>query len=152
LLLNQVNIPAANIYPVPVDLPPAEAANEYESTIKKVFDEEPICFDLMLLGLGENGHTASLFPGTDVVFENTRLVKEVYVEEQKMFRITMTAKLINQSYNIMFLLEGDGKAEVLKTILTTPYQPDKYPAQIIKPVNGNLYWFVDKKAAALLPG
>ena len=152
LLLNHITIPAANIYPIPVDMSPADAANDYEKTINNFFKEEAPRFDLILLGLGENGHTASLFPGTEVVFEKSRLVKEVYVDEQKMFRITMTAPLINQAYNIMFLMEGAGKAEILNTVLNTAYQPEKYPAQLIKPVNGNLYWYMDQKAAALLPG
>jgi 6-phosphogluconolactonase len=147
-LLDHIDIPSLNIHPIPVDLPPAEAAHEYENTIRNFFHEEAPCFDLILLGLGENGHTASLFPGTDVVSENERLVKEVYLAEQKMFRITMTAILINQAYNIVFLVEGEGKAVILDTVLNTSYQPDKYPAQLIIPVNGNLYWFVDKTAAS----
>jgi 6-phosphogluconolactonase len=149
--LLHIVIPADHIYPIPVNLQSAIAASEYESTIKNFFKEEPPRFDLILLGLGINGHTASLFPWNDVVPDNTRLVKEVYVVEQKMFRITMTAPLINHAYNIIFLVSGDDKAEILNTVLTTSYQPDKYPAQLIKPVNGNLYWYVDSHAAALLP-
>jgi 6-phosphogluconolactonase len=151
LLLNHVPIPAINIHPIPVDLKPEESAKEYEKTIKKLFDKESPCFDLIFLGLGEDGHTASLFPGTDVVFENKKLVKEVYVEEQSMYRITMTPALINQAHNIVFLVEGEKKAKILKTILTEPRQTNKFPAQIIQPEKGNLYWFLDKKAAALLP-
>jgi 6-phosphogluconolactonase len=150
-LLNHIAIPADHIYPIPVNLQSAIAAGEYESTIKNFFKEEPPRFDLILLGLGINGHTASLFPWNDVVPDNTRLVKEVYVVEQKMFRITMTAPLINHAYNIIFLVSGDDKAEILNKVLTASYQPDKYPAQLIKPVNGNLCWYVDRQAAALLP-
>ncbi len=151
-LLDHVDIPAINIYPVPVDAEPAVAAEKYEASIKKFFGEQTPRFDFMLLGLGENGHTASLFPGTDVVFENRRLVKEVYVAEQHMFRITMTTALINKANNIIFLVEGENKAAILKTILSGTKQPDKFPAQIIEAEEGNLYWMVDKKAAALLPG
>jgi len=147
LLLDHVAIPSANINPVAVDLPPADAAKAYEGTIKKLFDKDAPRFDLILLGLGENGHTASLFPGTDVLTDHTHLVKEVYVTEQKMFRITMTADLINEAYNIIFLVEGESKADIVNTVLSATYQPDTYPAQLIKPVNGNLYWFMDKKAA-----
>jgi 6-phosphogluconolactonase len=150
LLLDNIEMPSSNIYPVPVDLEPADAADKYEQSIKDFFTGEAPIFDLILLGLGENGHTASLFPGTPVIAEKTRLVKEVYVDEQKMYRVTMTAGLINQARDIIFLLEGDGKAQVFKTILTAPYQPDTYPAQLIKPVDGNLYWFADKKAARLV--
>jgi 6-phosphogluconolactonase len=150
LLLDHIDIPPLNINPIPVDIPPAAAAKEYEQTIKKLFDKEPPCFDLILLGLGENGHTASLFPDTDVLLEHNHLVKEVYVDEQKMFRITMTADLINLAHNILFLVEGEKKSEILKAVLQDTAQLGKYPAQLIKPVNGDLYWFMDKKAAMLL--
>jgi 6-phosphogluconolactonase len=151
LLLDHIDIPSININPVPVDFEPGEAAEKYETTIKKFFGEDAPRFDLIFLGLGENGHTASLFPGSDVVFENKRMVIEVYVSEQQMFRITMTPLLINKAHNIIFLVEGEKKAEILKTVLNDQYQPDKFPAQVIKAEDGNLYWFVDKKAAALLP-
>ncbi|MEO7309124.1 MAG: 6-phosphogluconolactonase [Chitinophagaceae bacterium] len=151
LLLDHIDIPAININPIPVDVAPARAAEAYEIIIKKFFGEAIPRFDLILLGLGENGHTASLFPGTDVVFENTRLIKEVYVAEQNMFRITMTPGLINNAHNIIFLVVGESKAAILKTILSGARQPDKFPAQIIKAKDGSLYWFIDKNAAALLP-
>lgn len=151
LLLDHINIPAININPIPVDLEPDEAAKKYEGVITKFFGKETPRFDLIFLGLGENGHTASLFPGSDVVFENTRLVREVYVTEQRMYRITMTPPLINKAHNIVFLVEGENKAEILKTVLIGPQQPDKFPAQVINAEDGDLYWLVDKKAAALLP-
>ena len=108
-------------------------------------------FDLILLGLGENGHTASLFPCTEIIKEQTAGIREVYVEEEKMFRISMTPYLLNLSHNIIFLVTGKAKAEILDTVLNASYQPDKYPAQLIKPTDGNLYWFVDNEAAVLLP-
>ena len=148
LLLDKIDIPAANIHVTPVNLSPAEAANKYEQDLKDFFKNKPPQFDLIFLGLGENAHTASLFPGTEVLHEKDRWVKEVYVEEQKMYRVTMTEPLINQAHNIIFLVTGKAKAEVLHTIFNSPYQPEKYPAQLIKPVNGNLYWFVDEAAAA----
>jgi 6-phosphogluconolactonase len=148
LLLNNINIPPENIYPIPVNLPPAEAAIQYEEQIRYYFNGNLPIFDLIFLGLGENAHTASLFPGTEVLHEKKHWVKEVYVEEQKMYRVTMTAKLINKARNIVFLVTGEKKAAVLKTILDSPYQPEIYPAQLIKPIDGNLYWYVDKEAAA----
>ncbi len=152
LLLAHVAIPSSNIYPIPVELSPAEAAMEYEKTIQKFFQDETPHYDIILLGLGENGHTASIFPYTDVISENTRLIKEIYVAEQNMFRITMTANLINQAHHIVFLVTGKNKAKVLNQVLDGPYQPSKYPAQLIKPIYGRLYWFIDTEAAALLPG
>jgi 6-phosphogluconolactonase len=150
LLLDKVNIPLLNSFPIPVNLPPEKAALQYEQTITSFFGKDAPVFDLILLGLGENAHTASLFPGTNILTEQNRLVKEVYVEEQKMFRVTMTAPLINRAKNIAFLLTGQAKAEVLKTVLTAPYQPNKYPAQLIKPTNGKLFWLVDEEAASLV--
>jgi len=150
LLLDKVAVPWLNIFTISVNLSPDEAALQYEQTIQSFFSNEEPAFDLILLGLGENAHTASLFPGTEVIEEQKHLVKAVYVDEQKMFRITMTAPLINQAHNIAFLLTGKSKAEALKTVLTQPYQPNKYPAQLIKPVNGKLFWLLDEDAASLL--
>ncbi|MEO7264420.1 MAG: 6-phosphogluconolactonase [Ferruginibacter sp.] len=151
LLLDKIDIPASNIHIIPVNLPPAEAACQYEKIVKEFFKDEPMRFDLILLGLGENGHTASLFPGTEIIKEQTAGVREVYVEEEKMSRISMTPYLLNLSHNIIFLVTGKAKAEILNTVLHDAYQPDKYPAQLIKPADGNLYWFVDNEAAAMLP-
>ena len=151
LLLDKVNIPAANIFPIPVNLEPAaEAANAYEQTLKNFFGGGLPQFDLIMLGIGENAHTASLFPGTSVINEKKEWVSALYVDEVKMYRVTMTVPVINNARNVLFLAAGSSKAEVLRTILASPYQPEKYPAQLISPVNGNLFWFLDKKAAALL--
>jgi 6-phosphogluconolactonase len=146
-LLDKVAIPPANIHIIPVDLTPAEAAHKYEKEIKDFFGDEPLQFDLVLLGLGENGHTASLFPGNKLLNEKAEGVREVYVEEEKMSRVTMTAPLINQAHHILFLVSGRNKAEILEHIMWSPYQPEKYPAQLIKPEHGNLRWFADNAAA-----
>jgi len=146
-LLNEVNIPPSNIHIIPVNLPPSEAAKKYEKEINDFFGVGPRQFDLILLGLGENGHTASLFPGTKILNEQAEGVREVYVEEEKNFRITMTAPLINQSHHILFLVTGKNKAEILENIMWAPYQPQKYPAQLIKPLEGDLRWFADSAAA-----
>jgi 6-phosphogluconolactonase len=150
LLLSKVAVPKSNIFRIPVNLAPAEAAANYEKTINDFFEVESPNFDLILLGLGENGHTASLFPGTEVVNEQGKGVREVYVKEENTFRITMTAPLINSAHHILFLVTGEKKAIILKKVLTGSYQPDKYPAQFIKPVNGDLFWFVDSAAASLM--
>ena len=149
-LLDRVDIPPSNIYPVPVNLPPAKGAAAYENSIKEFFGNEQPCFDLILLGLGENGHTASLFPGTDIISDHTHLIKEVFVPEQKMYRITMTADMINKAENVIFLVAGEEKAAILNTILTHTYEPALFPAQLIKPDHGKLYWFVDNKASMYL--
>ncbi len=150
IVLDQVAIPLENIYPIPVGIDPALSAKKYESTINHFFGTEALSFDLIFLGLGENGHTASLFPESAIIHEKTQLLREVYVPEQHMFRITMTPLLINQAHTIIFLVEGENKAAILNTVLNGSLQPDKYPAQIITAEKGKLYWFIDKKAAALL--
>lgn len=150
LLLDHLTIPSKNIFPIPVNISPDLAAKKYEITIQKFFGKETPRFDLIFLGLGEDGHTASLFPGSDIVFEKNKLIREVYVADQKMYRITMTAVLINKANNIVFLVEGKNKAAILNTVLNAPRNPEKFPAQIIHADAGYLYWYVDEKAAALL--
>lgn len=148
--LDQMPVAPAHIFRIPVNLQPQDAARTYQKEIEDFFGSHPRRFDLMLLGLGENGHTASLFPGTPVVHEQVEGVREVYVEEEKLFRVTMTAPLINQARHILFLVTGENKAGVLEKILNAPYQPDLYPAQLIRSIHGELRWFVDKAAASLL--
>lgn len=152
VLINKVSIPPANIFPIPVKLSPADAAIKYEETLLHFFGDEKPSFDLILLGLGENGHTASLFPNTKVLHENSHWVKEVYVEDQRLYRITMTAPLINMARNILFLVSGADKATILHRILTSSYQPDRFPVQLINPGEGSVSWFADDQAACMLPG
>lgn len=119
MLFNKINIPFTNIHPIPVKLPPAEAAAKYEKEIKDFYGNDHPQFDLMFLGLGENGHTASLFPGTNIIDKQAEGVRQVYIKEEKMFRITLSAPLINLSHNILFLASGHTKAEILKKVFTT---------------------------------
>ncbi len=150
LLFSKVNIPANNIFRIPTHLPPQAAAAQYEQTIKDFFGNAKPRFDLTLLGMGDDGHTASLFPGTEVLHDTKHLVKEIYIDKVSMHRITMTAPFINQSHHIIFLVTGAGKAEILKTVLQDNHEPELYPAQLIQPVDGTLLWMVDEAAAALL--
>jgi 6-phosphogluconolactonase len=147
VLLNKVPIPFNNIHRIPVNLPPVQAAQVYQQMLQVFFGDKDYCFDLILLGLGENGHTASLFPNTPVLNATEAEIQEVYIVEEKMFRITMTAPLINQAKHILFLVTGEKKATVLKTIIKGAYDPHQYPAQLIKPIDGDLHWFVDTAAA-----
>jgi 6-phosphogluconolactonase len=150
VLLKKIDMPVANIFPIKVNLTPANAAIDYESTLKVFFGKESPVFDLILLGLGENGHTASLFPNTSVLREKTHWVKEVFAEELNMYRITMTAPLINKARNIFILITGEDKSRIVKTIFSASYEPEKYPIQLIKPLNGEMKWFLDKEAASEL--
>lgn len=150
LLFSKINIPTENIFRIQTDHSPAEAAALYEQAIQNHFGDAPPRFDLTLLGMGDNGHTASLFPKTQVLNEETRMVKEEYIEEVQMYRVTMTAPLINLSYHIVFLATGANKAEMLKTVIQGDYEPELYPAQLIKPVDGELIWMIDEAAAMLM--
>jgi 6-phosphogluconolactonase len=150
ILLNHVLIPPDNIYIIPVNLPSPLAARKYEQEIFAFFGEEKPCFDLILLGLGENGHTASLFPHTKVLENKQAGVQEVYIEEKRTYRITMTVPLINSAKQVLFLVIGKGKAAILKNIVADHSNSTRYPAQLIHPQSGELYWFVDEAAATLL--
>ncbi|MEO7522896.1 MAG: 6-phosphogluconolactonase [Ferruginibacter sp.] len=146
-LLNKVLIPKENIFPIPVNFEPAKAATSYEQTLKDFFKEELPVFDLILLGLGDNGHTASLFPFTSILEEKKRIVKEIFIEEIDAFRISFTSGLINHAENIIFLVTGDAKASMVKTVFCEPGNPKKYPAQLIRK---DANWFLDRAAASQL--
>ena len=150
-MLDRVPVPAENVHRIPAERPDAQrAAAEYEATLRSFFalasGEWPRC-DLILLGLGKEGHTASLFPGGDAVRERERLVVAPWVEAQKTFRITLTPPVLNQARRAMFLVSGEEKAEALHAVLEGPREPERYPAQIVE---GNRLWMVDRAAARLL--
>jgi 6-phosphogluconolactonase len=147
LLLDHVPVPPAQIHRMSGELPPDESARQYEALLKAHFAGGPPQFDLILLGMGDDGHTASMFPGTEVVHERERWVKELFLASQDMYRITLTAPLINQARRIVFQVFGAGKAATLKRVLEGPYQPDVLPSQLIKPTSGELHWFLDEAAA-----
>ncbi len=150
-LLDKITIPLQNIHRIKGEQNPANAALEYEEDIKQTFklkDDTLPQFDVILLGLGEDGHTASLFPGTPVLQERRKLVTEVYVEKFKAYRISMTLPLINNARHVIFLVSGKGKAGMLAEVLQS--NDVKYPAQLVKPVSGDLRWFVDQDAASHL--
>ena len=150
-LLDHVPLPAANIYRIKGELPPEDGAMQYEETLRVYFQNQLPRLDLILLGMGDDGHTASLFPGTDALNERQRWVIPNHVTTAKQtWRITFTVPVINNAANVMFLVAGSGKAERLKQVVQGAYAPNKLPSQIIKPTNGNLIWAVDHAAASLL--
>jgi len=149
-LFNPLNISESNIFPINTSLSPQESAKSYTTIITAHLDRQELQFDLILLGLGDNAHTASLFPYTPVLTDKSISVQAVFLEGQKNFRISMTAALINQSRNIAFLVYGQEKAEAVHHVLEDEFDPEKYPAQLINPVKGELHWFLDEPAASLL--
>ena len=148
--LDRVPIPESQIHFLNCAQAPAEAARQYEAQLRQFFAGRPPRLDLVLLGLGDNGHTASLFPGTPVLKETERWAAEVYVAEQDMYRVTLTAPFINQASLVAFLVSGAAKAGVLGEILHGPRDPERLPAQLIRPQTGEILWLTDLKAAAQL--
>jgi 6-phosphogluconolactonase len=133
------------------DPDPARAAASYEGEIRAVFGAVDLpMFDLVLLGLGPDGHTLSLFPGSAALGADQALVVANWVEKFKIWRITMTAHLVNHAASILFQVEGEDKAPPLREVLYGAYDPGKYPAQLIRPADGECYWFLDQRAAALI--
>jgi 6-phosphogluconolactonase len=149
-LLDKVPVKAENIHIMRTDITPEESAAEYEKIVKTYFEGSETTFDFVLLGMGDDGHTLSLFPGTEVIHVQNALATSFFLQAQDMYRITLTAPVVNNAACVAFLAAGAGKAEVLKQVLKGEKNVDLYPSQIIQPVKGQLHWFVDKAAAALL--
>ncbi|MDZ4794599.1 MAG: 6-phosphogluconolactonase [Bacteroidota bacterium] len=147
-LLDHIAIPAENVFAVPVNSTPKKNAKEYEAAIEKKIRNKNIVFDLVILGLGDDGHTASLFPGTSVLKEKKRYIKEVWVEQKQNWRISFTLPLINHAAQILFLVAGKEKATILADILHAKKVRPALPAQLVNPVKGTIYWMLDEEAAA----
>ncbi len=148
-LLNHVPVPKNQIFPMWSEVKPEDFALQYEDQLRGYLGETPR-FDLVLLGMGDDGHTASLFPGTDVLHEQKRLVRAYYLLPQSMHRITLTAPCINAAKKIIFLVFGEKKALALHEVLEGESHPDRYPAQLIKPLDGELLWLLDELATQRL--
>ena len=147
-LLSHVPVAPENVHRVHGENPnAAAAAADYEQRIIAVTKQPLPRLDLIFLGLGTDGHTASIFPGSEVLHETKRLVAAPYVEKFNSYRITMTLPLLNNGAAVVFLVSGAEKAEIVKAVLEGE---NEYPAQAVKPVQGELIWMLDKEAAACL--
>ena len=151
-MLNELPIPKEQIHPIQGQFRPDVAAQQYEETLQNFFHQQSPRFDLILLGMGDDGHTASLFPHTLVSTKKMSWVQEVFVDKMNTHRITLTPQLINQAGCVAFVAYGSKKADALKHVLKGEYQPQEYPAQLIHPEDGEVHWFVDKDAASELNG
>jgi 6-phosphogluconolactonase len=149
-LLGRVPIPAAQVHRMRGELPPEQAASDYETELKAFFKNDPPRIDVILLGMGDNGHTASLFPGLSAVHQQQRWVVAEDVKEVGMWRITLTPVVLNLGREVVFLVAGEGKANMLHRVLEGPYTPAELPAQIVRPSPGEVIWLVDAAAAAKL--
>src|ERR1700689_1779464 len=140
-LLSKVPLPAERVHRMEGELEPEVAAARYESTIRNTFKlegAETPTFDLVLLGMGGDGHTASLFPHTEALNDMSHIAIANHVPQKETWRITLTWPVINQGREVAFLIEGAGKAQVLHDVFLGPYQPDTFPSQIIRPASGRL--------------
>jgi 6-phosphogluconolactonase len=154
LLLSKVPIAAENVFRMEGELEPEVAASRYESTLRNVLKlegAETPAFDLVTLGMGPDGHTASLFPNTEGLNAMNRLVIANHVPQKDVWRISLTWMVINHASEVVFEVEGKGKTEVLTEVLTGPRDPERLPSQLIRPANGKLLFLLDDAAAAKLP-
>jgi 6-phosphogluconolactonase len=151
-----LNISTTSVFPMPtVGLTPDEAAAVYEGAIRSEFDlsqDEAPRFDLIFLGMGDEGHTASLFPHTAVLHENDRLVAATYVDKLQANRVTFTPITINAAREVILMIGGAGKSTALKQVLEGEDNPDEFPAQLLRNALGHVTWLVDKDAASDLEG
>jgi len=152
VLFDKINISDENIHRVLSELAPDSASREYARTLSG-FAESPLAwprFDLALLGMGDDGHTASLFPNSPVDVDSPTLAVTANYQGRPANRVTLTEKVLNSSRNIVFLVTGKSKAETLNKVINGAYQPEEFPAQRIAPTDGNLIWLVNEEAGSLL--
>jgi len=154
-MLSKVPLKPEQVFRIEGEFPPDEAAARYESAIRGQFrleGAEVPRFDVLALGMGDDGHTASLFPHTDALHEMTRIAVANHVPQQKeSWRVTLTQPVIVEAAEVFFLIEGKAKADPLHRVLQGPYDPETLPSQLIQPKSGKLLFLLDKDAAALLP-
>lgn len=153
-MLSRVPVPAEHVHRVPTEKEAQQAASLYEKEVRQVVtsgaDGLPE-FDLVLLGLGTNGHMASLFPYQPALHEKTKIVIAEHIEEVKMTRLTFSAPLINAAKQIVFVALGKDKATVVKDVVTGVFDPERLPAQLVRPTRGHLTWILDPGSAEKLP-
>ncbi|MBL7959637.1 6-phosphogluconolactonase [bacterium] len=150
-LLDAVEIPPANIHRVASEEDPMLAAQQYEDDIREFFGISDGIFpefDLILLGMGDDGHTASLFPDTEALKVQDRLVVDNFVKKLNTHRITFTFPIINHARNVLFIISGSVKSKMIKQVLANTDAPKTLPSQLVQPKSGSLFWFLDKDAAA----
>ena len=143
-------LPAQNVHRVRGETTPEYAASEYEKTLRVFFGDDLPRFDLVMLGMGGDGHTASLFAGTAALSEQRRWVVANHEDSVRGWRVTLTPIAINAALNVTFIVSGEAKAMGVAQVLKGPYLPKALPVQLINPVEGRLLWLLDAEAATLL--
>jgi 6-phosphogluconolactonase len=144
-LFDPLRIPSENIYRMRGEAAPEEAALEYQAILLKELGDEPV-LDLVFLGMGPEGHTASLFPGVFSQFDANRWVVTTFIEKLSANRVTLTPRAINAARAVLLVTGGEAKAAALAEVLAGARNPDLYPAQILNPQHGSLTWLVDRAA------
>jgi 6-phosphogluconolactonase len=151
-LLGKIDIPQKNIHPILREAGPASrSAASYENELKRFFALEPGTIprlDLIFLGMGADGHVASLFPLSEALNEKTSLVVAPWVAKLNSYRVTLTLPVLNNAACVLLLIQGSEKAETLRRVLTETRRPDQLPAQAVHPETGELLWLLDRAAAA----
>ena len=151
-LFTKAGVDPANVFPMPTEgLTPGAAEEQYEATLRTMFHmgmEEVPRFDLIFLGMGDDGHTASLFPGTEACHEGERLVVAQWVDKVDMYRLTLTPPVLQNARNVVFMVTGADKADTLYEVLYGPLNVDMYPSQLLREATGGVTWLVDKAAAS----
>ena len=148
--LSHSSIPPINIHRILGEIEPASAAQKYEQEIRKVFGARPAVFDFILLGIGEDGHTASLFPDTDALTENIQPVKSVFVQKLNSWRVTLTLPVLNAAHEIIFLVAGKQKSSIVKRVLESKVPDKSLPATLVRPFGGTIFWMINQEAGMLL--
>jgi len=152
-LFCNLDITNKQIHPIRTDRDPENCAQDYERHLRKFFelqDQQWPVLDLVLLGMGSDGHTASLFPGSNVLNEKGRLVAASWIPKLGSYRITLTPSVINRARQVVFMVSGREKATTLRKVLQGSFQPKIYPAQIVRPIRGKLSWLLDEAAGSQL--
>jgi 6-phosphogluconolactonase len=149
-LLSALDVSEDHVHRMRGEEDPERAAREYEAEVRAAVPGDPPSLDLILLGMGDDGHTASLFPHTPALGVTDRLVVANHVPKLEANRLTFTALLINAARRVLFLVTGEGKAEALREVLEGPRRPETYPSQLVAPTDGKTMWLLDEAAASLL--
>jgi 6-phosphogluconolactonase len=152
-LLDKVEVPRNQIHVMDTSLPPEATAAKYQELLFEFFGTDTLpsqTFDLVLLGMGDDGHTLSLFPGTPVIHEEKLWVSSFFLKTQDMHRITLTKNIVNHADHIVFMISGNEKASALQAVLEGEKNPNQYPSQVIIPTQGELHFFIDEAAGSKL--
>jgi 6-phosphogluconolactonase len=148
-LLDNVRIPSSNVHRIKGELRATVAAQGYQQALKDFFGEFP-AFNLILLGMGTDGHTASLFPETKALNVTKDWVTADYVKKISSWRITLTYPVINQANTVIFMVSGEEKADTVNEVINGEFKPNLYPSQGVRPIKGEVFWYLDQKSAKYL--